>query len=293
MPLDQAHRDYLVSHHMGRLATIAPNGTPQNKPVGYHYNPDLGTIDIAGFNMETSAKYHNIAVNPDVSFVVDDSIGEGAEGQRFVEVRGSAEQAEVGSAHIIRIRLRRIVSWNIGEGPAKFQRFSLSATRSDDPEAHPTTRSGEAAAETAAMAVMQLVEELQHGLDTHDAEVYNRHFAEDVLWGSPYGATVMGYDDLHAIHTRLLQQQHVSGTSRYEIVNVRAPAPSIVLAQVRRDALDASGRTIEPSGDPAARFSEMALYVLARRAGQWWLVAGQNTAIRPAPTGGGQQRPAG
>ena len=87
-----------------------------------HYNPDLGTIDIAGFTTETSAKYHNIAVNPDVSFVVDDSIGEGAEGQRFVEVRGFAEQAEAGSsARIIRIRLRRVVSWNIGEGPARFQ----------------------------------------------------------------------------------------------------------------------------------------------------------------------------
>lgn len=137
------------------------------------------------------------------------------------------------------------------------------------------------------MAVTQLVEELQHGLDTHDAEVYNQHFASDVLWGSPYGATVAGYDELHAIHTRL-QQQNVSGNSRYEIVSVLAPAPGIVLAQVRRDALDASGRTIEPSDDPAARFSEMALYVLVRRAGQWWLVAGQNTPIRPAPTGGGQ-----
>jgi hypothetical protein len=49
MPLDDAHVRYLTDHHQGRLATVAPDGTPQNKPVGYHYNPELGTIDIAGF----------------------------------------------------------------------------------------------------------------------------------------------------------------------------------------------------------------------------------------------------
>jgi hypothetical protein len=32
-----------------------------------------------------------------------------------------------------------------------------------------------------------------------------------------------------------------------------------------------------------APFSEMALYVLVRRNGQWWLAAGQNTIVRPTP----------
>ena len=59
MPMDSHHIEYLTTHSHGRLATIAPNGTPQNKPVGYRYNPALGTIDIAGFDMERSAKYRN------------------------------------------------------------------------------------------------------------------------------------------------------------------------------------------------------------------------------------------
>jgi hypothetical protein len=59
-----------------------------------------------------------------------------------------------------------------------------------------------------------------------------------------------------------------------------APAPDLAIAQVRRVALDASGQAIPPSTDVTGAFSEMALYVLVRRHGQWWLAAGQNTPIR-------------
>jgi hypothetical protein len=69
-------------------------------------------------------------------------------------------------------------------------------------------------------------------------------------------------------------------SSRYQIVHVSAPAPDVAIAQVRRVALDAYGRPVPI--DDAAAFSEMALYVLVRRDGQW-LAAGQNTPIRPKP----------
>ncbi|HUA31647.1 MAG TPA: hypothetical protein VMC03_22400 [Streptosporangiaceae bacterium] len=52
--------------------------------------------------------------------MIDDSVGPGAEGMRFLEVRGNAEQvaaaepAQPGlSPHLIRIHPRRVVSWNI------------------------------------------------------------------------------------------------------------------------------------------------------------------------------------
>jgi uncharacterized protein (TIGR02246 family) len=132
-------------------------------------------------------------------------------------------------------------------------------------------------------AVDDFVAELQAGIDAGDADVYNAHFADDVAWGSPYGATVGGYDALHSIHRKMLGQG-VAGTgpkSRYETVYVSAPAPDVAVAQVRRVALDADGRQV-PIAD-ASVFSEMALYVLVRRDGQWWLAAGQNTPIRPKP----------
>ena len=59
MAFDDATQRYLAGQTRGRLATIGLDGTPQNKPVGFVYNAELGTIDIAGFNMDASAKYRN------------------------------------------------------------------------------------------------------------------------------------------------------------------------------------------------------------------------------------------
>ena len=131
-------------------------------------------------------------------------------------------------------------------------------------------------------AVDNFVAELQLGIESSDADVYNTHFAADVVWGSPYGATVVGYETLHAIHRQMLDHGvAVTGpSSRYETVHVAAPADDIAIAHVRRVALNADGEPIPI--DDASAASEMALYVLVRRDGQWWLAAGQNTFIHRA-----------
>lgn len=132
-------------------------------------------------------------------------------------------------------------------------------------------------------AVDRFVAGLQHGIDAADAETYNADFGDDVMWGSPYGATVVGYDALHSIHRGMFERGvAVAGpSSQYQTVHVMAPTPDVAIAHVRRLALDADGEQI-PIDDPSA-FSEMAMYVLVRRDGTWWLAAGQNTPIRPKP----------
>ena len=64
--------DFLRQADLGRLATIQSDGTPQNSPVGFTYNEEFGTIDIAGYQMSKSQKFRNIARNDKVAFVVDD-----------------------------------------------------------------------------------------------------------------------------------------------------------------------------------------------------------------------------
>lgn len=292
MTLDAASLEYITSHHQGRLATIGRDGTPQNKPVGYRYNADLGTIDIGGFNMATSAKYRNIAVHPQVAFVIDDAVGQGAAGMRFLELRGHGEQVEAESSAgggvsgpLIRIHPRRIVSWNIGSGEPTFRSSDLVGDESQDSEPRrPTFGLKGSAGDDATAAVGRLVEELQSGWDRGDADISNRHFATDILWGSPFGATVLGYDDLHAIHVRLKKEGRGGQASRFELVQVIAPTADVAVAQVRRVALDREGHPVEPGAGLSGAFSEMALYVLVRRGRTWWVAAGQNTPIRETPT---------
>jgi hypothetical protein len=55
-----------------------------------------------------------------------------------------------------------------------------------------------------------------------------------------------------------------------------------IIAHITRVVLASTGEAVAPSHDPRQPFAAMAMYVLVRRDGEWWLAAGQNTPIRPA-----------
>jgi len=122
----KAHEiEYLRRTDLGRLATVQRDGTPQNSPVGFTYNEQLGTIDIAGYQMSKSQKFRNIAHDDRVAFVVDDIASRDPWRVRCLEIRGTAEQAEIAPAPgvagdhldtaIIRVTPRRIISFGIDD----------------------------------------------------------------------------------------------------------------------------------------------------------------------------------
>lgn len=116
---------FLRDADLGRLATVQRDGTPQNSPVGFTFNEELGTIDIAGYQMSHSQKFRNIAQNPKVAFVVDDITSRDPWRVRCLEIRGTAEQAQMPTqtggggdeldSAIIRVRPHRIISFGIDD----------------------------------------------------------------------------------------------------------------------------------------------------------------------------------
>jgi pyridoxamine 5'-phosphate oxidase family protein len=111
---------YLSGRRLGRLATVSPSGAPQNNPVGYWVNSELGTIDIFGFNLAKSKKFRNLKANPNVAFVVDDLASVDPWVVRGVEVRGTAEALQgvappitQMSHEVIRVHPKRIISWGV------------------------------------------------------------------------------------------------------------------------------------------------------------------------------------
>ena len=89
-------------------------------------------------------------------------------------------------------------------------------------------------------AVDGFVAGLQAGIDSADAEAYNADFAEDVMWGSPYGATVIGYDALHSIHRGMFESGVAVAGARREMVACGGPeharSPEAVVADGCRSA---------------------------------------------------------
>lgn len=111
---------YLAGQRLGRLATVRPDGAPQNNPVSFLYNAELDTIDIGGRNMGASRKFRNVRADDRVAFVVDDIASVTPWRVRCVEIRGTAE-ALTGQApprpgmsgELIRIHPDRVISFGL------------------------------------------------------------------------------------------------------------------------------------------------------------------------------------
>ena len=120
MDLTDQELEYLRGQRLGRLATLPSDGYPQNNPVGFFLNEELGTIDIGGHGMGRSRKFHSVQVNSKVSLVVDDIASVQPWQVRGIEIRGDAEALTdqeppmAGfSRELIRIRPRRIRAWGL------------------------------------------------------------------------------------------------------------------------------------------------------------------------------------
>ncbi|MGH9046599.1 MAG: PPOX class F420-dependent oxidoreductase [Acidimicrobiales bacterium] len=108
-------RAFLESQRLGRLATVDAEGHPHVAPVGFVYNEDTATIDIAGFHMSSTAKFRHVRRLGYAAFVVDEVLAPWS--PRGIEIRGRAEALESAPGAptgLIRIHAERVHPW--GEG---------------------------------------------------------------------------------------------------------------------------------------------------------------------------------
>lgn len=135
MSFSDAEIAYLTSQNIGRLATVAPDGTVQNSPVMFTYNGELGTVDIGGHGMGASRKFRNIeGGGVQVAFVIDE-IGFQPFWVKGIEIRGRAEAlrdqpppAEGFSPELIRIHPQTTFSWQVEPDTEGHQKKVWTAT---------------------------------------------------------------------------------------------------------------------------------------------------------------------
>jgi pyridoxamine 5'-phosphate oxidase family protein len=296
MSFNNEEKAFLRTQRLARFATVSGDGQPDVAPVGFDFDDDQ--FYVGGFDLSSTRKYRNVRrSNHKVALVVDDIVSTTPWSPRFIRIYGTASVVQrddpsgsgsgSGTGEVLRVVPTVSWSWNL-EGRPITEATKTPARRvvhqpPRDPEPPPSSARptlGVAVADVQA-AVGSFTAGLQLGHDQRDADILNQQFAADVVWGSPFGALVEGYDRLHAIHTRFQQRAQDKPAFRYEVRHVLSVRDDVVIAHIARLALDDNDAPLPPSADRGQPFSEMAMFVLVRRDGRWWLAAGQNTPMRP------------
>ncbi|WP_280436029.1 SgcJ/EcaC family oxidoreductase [Nocardia carnea] len=125
-------------------------------------------------------------------------------------------------------------------------------------------------------AIRQLVTDVETGYNTNDAQLMVSGFTANAAAGNAVGTIISGYDALLDSARRGLAGFLADEYVRYAVTDIVFLRPDIAIAHKAARAVTADGEPIDR--DPAM----VALYVLVRENGRWWVAARQNTLV-PAP----------
>ena len=122
-------------------------------------------------------------------------------------------------------------------------------------------------------AIERVIADVEAGFNAHDAALSVAHFAANASAVSVRGAQVSGHDALLEAHRAgfagPLRDQH----ARYELADVTFLRPDVAVAHK-------CARATTPEGEPIdVGHAMIALYVLVREGGRWWIAARQNTLV--------------
>jgi pyridoxamine 5'-phosphate oxidase family protein len=98
--LSSAQTEYLASQHLGRIATAGADGKPHVVPTSFHYNSELGVLDVGGMHVATTKKYRDVQANAWAAIVIDDLVSTDPWHPRMLEVRGRAEAIATGGTEL-------------------------------------------------------------------------------------------------------------------------------------------------------------------------------------------------
>ena len=122
-------------------------------------------------------------------------------------------------------------------------------------------------------AIEALVANVETAFNTNDADLMVRDVARNAVLGNAAGMLVHGREaTLEASRiglAGLLKEEYV----RYELIDIVFLRPDVALAHKAARAVTADGEPIDV--EPAM----VALYVLTKEDGRWWIAARQNTPV--------------
>ena len=122
--------------------------------------------------------------------------------------------------------------------------------------------------------ITQVVRDIETGFNTNDVELCVRHFTADASAVSALGVRTTGRDALVEAHRAGLGGPLADEHAHYEVDDVVFLHRDVALAHKRAWATTPTGELLAP--DPAM----VALYVMVRRDGRWWIASRANTLVQ-------------
>jgi uncharacterized protein (TIGR02246 family) len=126
-------------------------------------------------------------------------------------------------------------------------------------------------------AIRDLNAGVEAAWNKHDAPAMDQVWAEDCDLVNVFGEWISGHDKLVKTHTALFAGPLRDSYQRMDVEKVRFVRPDVAVMHVRHHNADRDGRVL--AGDDGA----MGTVVLAKEQGKWWVIAAQNTIVRPLP----------
>jgi uncharacterized protein (TIGR02246 family) len=124
-----------------------------------------------------------------------------------------------------------------------------------------------------AAAIRAVVADVERGFNDNDAELMDRHVADDATIVTALGRELRGRQEIDVASEAGLAGPLADQRARYVVTDIAFVRPDVALAHKRAWAVDADGTDIDVG------HAMVALYVLTKEDGRWWIRARQNTLV--------------
>jgi uncharacterized protein (TIGR02246 family) len=145
-----------------------------------------------------------------------------------------------------------------------------STTRTHPPTVSDTTTPHE----QDIVAIRQVIADIETGFNTNNPDLSVAHFTHNASAVNVAGLQLDGWDALRDANRRGLAGPLRDEHARYEVRDVTFLRPDVAVAHKQAWATDAHGEPIDVG------HAMVALYVLVKEDGRWWVAARQNTLVQ-------------
>jgi uncharacterized protein (TIGR02246 family) len=125
-------------------------------------------------------------------------------------------------------------------------------------------------------AVIGVVKDLEKAFNAKDPVALSEVYAEETSWSNAVGTRLDGRAAIAEFSAPAMKDFLRDSYARYDVVKLLEIAPEVIAVNVAQTPTDGAGVPVHGTRGAA-------LYVIARRADGWKIVAGQNTPIEAGP----------